>query len=271
MYFFLCIFFIKYVLAFEGYGTYYGERQDNTGGYCGLTNIPKDYITVAVNPQQYGNGERCGACLKGSLKLPEGDFNFKALVNDLYPEGGLGWLDFALNGGGRYPLTWNYTACPQSEIYFLTQGSNPYYAKIKIEGGGMVNSVKVNNATAVLTKDGYWEINDSLGHLGCGPKIDVKFKSKNSIIKCIDGELFGGTCPDIKTLYCKEKIAGAICQNGILHENKIACCPKYCKKCGGYGCHKLNGGEKECCSSGITKYFDRSCTDHSAPCLVKKI
>jgi hypothetical protein len=42
----------------------------------------------------------------------------------------------------------------------------------------------------------------------------------------------------------------ALCQNGILHQNRH-CCAKACGRCGGAGCGSLPGGAAQCCYGGI--------------------
>lgn len=79
---------------FEGDGTYY-NMDDIGGGNCAMRDLDldmyDDMIPVALNAEQYGSSEMCGACIKGeasgegsgNTKLPK---KFKAYVIDKCPE-----------------------------------------------------------------------------------------------------------------------------------------------------------------------------------------
>ena len=53
--------------------------------------------------------------------------------------------------------------------------------------------------------------------------------------------------------------------DGILNKFGNACCPKECGACGGGGCNKLKGGEKNCCTHAV-EGNDRPCATSKAPC-----
>ena len=51
--------------------------------------------------------------------------------------------------------------------------------------------------------------------------------------------------------------------NGIPNPSGSACCAKKCGKCGGSGCHKRPGGQKNCCNGNIKKTCG---PNQKAPC-----
>jgi hypothetical protein len=249
-----------------------------------------------MNNEQYGNGAACGVCVEGCFSRNGAQECFKAIVDNLCPECKRGDLDLGWGGDGRWPLTWNYIACPQAEPIFSTQGSNASYGKLKIEGVGAVTDVQLNGMAATLQPDGYFVLfNDPNQSLSCGPRVDF---TANGAARsaCLDPSLFPGTCngaapcgggggaaptpltapandgglattkkSTTTTNTSKYPVCGKW-SNGILHPNGRACCPRSCGGCGGTDCHRLKGGAPKCCASKLLTTYKRSCSNNPAPC-----
>jgi hypothetical protein len=189
---FSLLLFSVYSFDFTGDGTFYGGA--GKGGSCTSSYIPNGFTTVAINKPQYRNGLGCGSCLEGVLHLETEDRNFKAIIDNLCNECAFGSLDFGEIGDGRWSVEWSFISCPSVPLIITTQGSNSFFGKIKIEGGGPINSVSVNDLIASSTNDAYWEVNDLTGSLGCGPKLHIFFENNNIVDMCIDGSLFDSSC-----------------------------------------------------------------------------
>lgn len=195
LFFLLTLFNVVSAYEFVGDLTFYGGA--GVGGSCTSSYVPEGYTTVAMNSDQYDNGLVCGSCLEGVYHVGGESIYFSAIADNLCPECVYGDLDLGEIGDGRWDLEWSFVACPKTELVVTTQGSNSFYAKIKIEGGGAVDSVTVNGAQASPTPDGYWVVEDGSGSLGCGPTIDVVLDDGTKKTMCADGALFGGDCSGI--------------------------------------------------------------------------
>lgn len=56
--------------------------------------------------------------------------------------------------------------------------------------------------------------------------------------------------------------SSAACANGLISDDKTACCPSFCGQCGGPGCSKRRGGSEACCAAAIVD----SCLTSDPPC-----
>ena len=178
---------------FTGDLTFYGGA--GTGGACSSSYVPHGHTTVAINNDQFDNGLACGSCLEGVYHIGDESIYIKAIVDNLCPECVYGDLDLGEVGDGRWDLEWSLIQCPPiDELIVTTQGSNSYYGKIKVEGGGAVDSLIVNDQQTTPTPDGYWVVEDPTGSLGCGPKLDISLASGKTNTVCADSKLFGGSC-----------------------------------------------------------------------------
>ena len=183
---------------FTGDLTFYGGA--GSGGACSSSYVPNGYTTVAINNDQYDNGLACGSCLEGVYHIGGESIYINAIVDNLCPECVYGDLDLGEIGDGRWDLEWSLTECPPiDELIVTTQGSNSYYGKIKVEGGGAVEHVLVNDQHTTPTPDGFWVLEDLTGSLGCGPKLDISFASGKTKTVCADSNLFGGFCSGDQT------------------------------------------------------------------------
>mmetsp|Transcript_9420 Transcript_9420/g.14208 ORF Transcript_9420/g.14208 Transcript_9420/m.14208 type:complete len:284 (-) Transcript_9420:98-949(-) len=264
------------VSSYSGDLTFYGGAGKK--GSCSQNHVPPGFKTVAINAPQYDDGASCGSCLEGCYNKNGQTTCFKAIVDNLCPECSYGDLDLGESGDGRFDIDWNFTECPKADLKFSTEGSNQWYGKIKVEGGGPIQSMVVNGKTTSSTPDAFWVVDDGSGKLGCGPKVTVNFLSGRTIEKCLPGSLFGGSCesgdrcseegraepPKMKE-NGGENNSG--CSNGILHADGKTCCPKSCGECGGAKCSSLPGGALQCCGSQISINFNRSCENNSPPCI----
>jgi len=126
-----------------GDGTYYGS---DSGGTCTLdgtrpafTTTSAIHATVALNIASWDNSIPCGMCAnvtasgQGSGANPIMG-NFLVFVNNQCPSCSTGDLDFALNGDGRWAISWVGVECPvgDSNIQYMFVGSNPYYLKLQV-------------------------------------------------------------------------------------------------------------------------------------------
>eukprot|EP00612_Vaucheria_litorea_P002025 CAMPEP_0171455436 /NCGR_PEP_ID=MMETSP0945-20130129/2333_1 /TAXON_ID=109269 /ORGANISM="Vaucheria litorea, Strain CCMP2940" /LENGTH=290 /DNA_ID=CAMNT_0011980679 /DNA_START=96 /DNA_END=969 /DNA_ORIENTATION=- len=180
------------VSSYSGDLTFYGGAGKK--GSCSQNHVPPGFKTVAINAPQYDDGASCGSCLEGCYNKNGQTTCFKAIVDNLCPECSYGDLDLGESGDGRFDIDWNFTECPKADLKFSTEGSNQWYGKIKVEGGGPIQSMVVNGKTTSSTPDAFWVVDDGSGKLGCGPKVTVNFLSGRTIEKCLPGSLFGGSC-----------------------------------------------------------------------------
>lgn len=187
---------------FVGDATYYGGA--GKGGSCTSSYVPSGFTTVAINSPQYDNGLACGSCLEGVITINSQKKYFKAIVDNVCPECLFGSLDIGEPGDGRWKVEWSFINCPPANLIISTQGSNSYYGKIKIEAGGRINYVNINNMSASPSYDGFWIVNDSTGSLGCGANTNITFQDGTKKKICINGKLFGGYCN--KTNICNTTI-----------------------------------------------------------------
>jgi hypothetical protein len=267
---------------YEGDLTYYGGA--GAGGACSQKYVPPGYLTVALNHDQFGEGHSCGTCLRACVTKPSGVECFKAIVDNECPECTHGDLDLGISGDGRWQVSWSTIKCPPAAPMFDVQGSNAWYLKLKIEGQGPLQSVRVNTREAKHTLDDFWVIQDPNGGLGCPPTItftradgsvgrgcmsqETLKKYGASESKCINGAM-ACTANNVPTQKPNApRFAGKHCENGLLSSNGKACCPKSCNRCGGKNCHKLHGGHKQCCSSYVLKHAKQDCEKSKAPCTI---
>ncbi len=233
---------LSYAYDFIGDGTYYGGA--GKGGSCTSSYVPSDFTTVAINHEQYNNGLACGSCLEGIIIINSEKKYFKAIVDNICPECQFGSLDFGEKGDGRWKVEWSFMDCPYKDLIISTQGSNSYYGKIKIEAGGAIKSVLVNNKVALSSFDGYWIINDVNGTLGCGANLHITFLNNKTKAICVDGKLFGGICN--QEYLCNNQPTITPTENPTHNES----CQKIWKQCGG-----KNWTGKTCCSKELKCTF----------------
>lgn len=123
----------------------------------------------------------CGMCLYAcfdNLELGQGERCFEAIVDDECPECLEGDLDLGELGSGRWPVEWQTILCPEAPegLMFTTQGSNPWYAKVKAQGGpGSVASMTCNDLEGYLTPDAFFEFMSSNGDFECGMDCEVTY------------------------------------------------------------------------------------------------
>eukprot|EP00611_Tribonema_gayanum_P000998 TRINITY_DN1075_c1_g1_i3.p1 TRINITY_DN1075_c1_g1~~TRINITY_DN1075_c1_g1_i3.p1 ORF type:complete len:274 (+),score=96.00 TRINITY_DN1075_c1_g1_i3:175-996(+) len=182
---------------YHGDGTYYGGIGGKWGkGTCHQTYRPSGYMGIALNTSQYGgdSGKYCGACIKGVINKNGKTKKFKGVVDNRCATCGPSDLDFGVEGDGKYDIKWDFVKCPQRDIILKAdKASNAYYGLISVEGGGRVDYVEINGKAA-SHKNGLWEVHDSEGRLGCGPKVYVKLNDGRRITKCMSASKFGGDC-----------------------------------------------------------------------------
>lgn len=115
-----------------------------------------------------------------NLELGQGQRCFEAIVDDECPECLQGDLDLGEVGSGRWPVDWQMIQCPASTngLMFSTQGSNPYYAKVKAQGGpSSVASMTCNGLPGILTPDAFFVFMSSTGEFACGMDCAVTFSN----------------------------------------------------------------------------------------------
>ena len=176
--------------------TYYDKN--GAIGQCTQTWVPPGFTTVALNAPQFTDSSWCGTCVRAcfdDLGLRQGERCFDAIIDNVCPECATGDLDLAESGDGRWPVEWTPIKCPERDVPLgTTQGSNPYYAKMKFEGGpssvGGVGcfDIDFNFWPADPTPDGFWEIDPvggvpegafrcgaqcTVGYTCCAPGVDV--------------------------------------------------------------------------------------------------
>jgi expansin (peptidoglycan-binding protein) len=143
----LCVCFFSLSHHHHRPATYYGLQTPTGSGNCGLSRggaIPAwvrgfDY-TVAINAPQYGSGGwACGACLSGTsrgvgLGATPPKATFLAYVVDKCPECAFGSLDLAVNGDGRWDISWKAVPCPvgNSKVTYVLEGSNAFFLKVRV-------------------------------------------------------------------------------------------------------------------------------------------
>jgi len=113
---FLCI-FVPYTMGFSGDGTYYGAGGAGEKGSCLLPRLFNGIpVTVALNHEQFGNGDKCGKCV---LIRGEGiGLGTKPIIGPIYatidnecPECKFGDLDLGMDGDGRFQIEWEFFPC----------------------------------------------------------------------------------------------------------------------------------------------------------------
>lgn len=125
----------------------------------------------------------CGMCVYAcfeNLELGQGERCFEAIVDDECPECLKGDLDLGENGSGRWPVQWLTIQCPEAPdgLMFSTQGSNPWYAKVKAQGGpSSVESMTCNGLPGFLTPDAFFEFLSSTGDFACGMDCEVVYSN----------------------------------------------------------------------------------------------
>jgi hypothetical protein len=114
----ICMLFsILQIRAYEGDGTFYQIQPKGEMGACML---PRGFNeigqTVAINHDQYNNGEACGKCVlihpvgSGSGMTPITQPIFATIDNEC-PECKHGDIDIGANGDGRWQISWQFVPC----------------------------------------------------------------------------------------------------------------------------------------------------------------
>lgn len=171
--------------------TYYDKM--GAIGQCTQTWVPPGFSTVALAAPTFNSGLEagtwCGTCVRAcfnDLGLGQGERCFDAIIDNVCPECDAGDLDLAESGDGRWPVEWTPIKCPErDEVLGTTQGSNPYYAKMKFEGGPSsvfdvgCFDIDFNFWSADPTPDGFWEIDPvggaPEGAFRCGAQCSVAY------------------------------------------------------------------------------------------------
>lgn len=156
--------------TFWGEGTYYGTTER---GNCAIRPpMPEMYsgmVPVALNNEQYGTSDACGACLlvtgtgKGSGADPIVG-TFKAYVMDRCPECKKGDIDLSKGGDGRWEVSWKFIPCPGQKQFFLFEGSNSFYWKLQPRGGKYpIQKIVIAGITGTRTQDNFYFFQNSAG------------------------------------------------------------------------------------------------------------
>ena len=188
----LLLFLHTATALFSGDLTYYGGA--GKAGTCSSGYVPKgNFTTVAMNKLQFKTGASCGDCLHACF-TEKGDRKcFDAIVDNECPECHFGSLDLGQKGEGRWPVSWAFIECPKAPLKVEIQGSNAYYAKIKIlQGPSAVHSLVCDDIAFNRTSDGFWTHSDPKGEYGCGLEcvVTYAFGAKVTKVKVeIDGKL----------------------------------------------------------------------------------
>lgn len=156
----------------QGKATYYDA--DGTGN-CSFPKASSPPLVAAMNEQEYGNAEYCGACVK--VDGPNG--SVVVHITDRCPECTTGHLDlsreaFAMIGEpkqGIIPITWQVISCPDNGTirYHYKDGSSQWWTAIQIRNHRLpIKQVEIwkNNQWQVLTRQRY---NYFLDDKGAGP------------------------------------------------------------------------------------------------------
>lgn len=153
------------------------------GGHCTQTYLPEGYTTVALNAPQYAQGRGCHMCLHAcfdNLELGQGERCFDAIVDNECPECHEGDLDLGESGSGRWPVEWDIIPCPEAPdgLMMSTAGSNPWFAKVKAQGGpSSVDSMTCNGLPGTPTSDAFFVFQSSNGGFACGMDCVVTFNN----------------------------------------------------------------------------------------------
>jgi hypothetical protein len=145
--------------------------------------VPPGFTTVALNAPQYALGAACGTCIYAcfdDLGVGRGERCIEAIVDDECPECRSGDLDLGEVGDGRWPVNWRIIQCPtrQDGLKFTTQGSNPWYAKVKVQGGpGSASGMTCNGLSGKLTPDAFFEFMSTKGGFACGMNCTVSYSN----------------------------------------------------------------------------------------------
>ena len=87
----------------------------------------------------------------------------------------------------------SWIKCPRAQPRFRTQGSNPSYAKLKIEGLGRVLGVRCKNQNWQLTPDGYWSAGgDHRTRFDLGFQCKITCDYKRTYKHFMPGYMFAG-------------------------------------------------------------------------------
>lgn len=121
--------------SYEGQGTYYSA--DGTGN-CSFDASPGDLLVAAMNEEQYGNAELCGACV--AVQGPRGEVTVR--IVDRCPGCKRGDLDLSPQAferiaplsAGRVPVAWRLAPCAVDGpiAYKYKEGSNPYWIALQV-------------------------------------------------------------------------------------------------------------------------------------------
>jgi len=162
-----------------GSGTYYGP---NTSGNCGYGTLLPSWAskTVAINAAQYAGAslsQGCGLCVSvkgdGTSGNPFPTTATTYLVTDQCPGCSTGDLDFALNGNGKWGISWVAVACPTKGApwSYKLAGSNEYYVKIQVVGPMVpVFGLSLSGTACTRTADNFFTCS---GNWAAGASIPV--------------------------------------------------------------------------------------------------
>jgi hypothetical protein len=103
--------------AFQGKATFYQIQPNSVDGACSLErNFNGIPLTVAMNKNQYQNGDTCGKCVSiqgsgigiGTTPLTGSLF---ATIDNECPECKFGDIDLGMYGDGIWDITWDFVPC----------------------------------------------------------------------------------------------------------------------------------------------------------------
>ncbi len=122
--------------TFTGEGTYYVEADG--GGNCSFDPTPHDLMVGAMNEEQYGNADLCGAYV--SITGPKGSVTVR--IVDRCPECKHGDIDLSPQAfdriaeriQGRVPISWRVVSPDISGpiAYHFKDGSNQWWTAVQV-------------------------------------------------------------------------------------------------------------------------------------------
>lgn len=124
---------------------------------------------------------------------------FKAIIDNLCPECSHGDLDFRIDGigssDGRWPLRWSIIPCPSAGLTVTRENGNPYYSKLKVEGGpSPVTGMTCDGMTGTRTSDAFYEFQHGGAFCGGGIECTVQFNDGGSDSLSVSQQELGGFC-----------------------------------------------------------------------------
>ena len=120
---------------YQGDGTFYGAGGNGAAGACmlqpGFNGVS---TTVAMNHQQFENGNACGRCIRvtgtgaGAGMTPIVGPVYATVDNEC-PECKHGDVDMGLGGDGRWFIQWDYVDCNEARGHRHLRGDHSSFEK----------------------------------------------------------------------------------------------------------------------------------------------